>query len=331
MPANLTPQYIEAERKFREAKTPQEKMKALEEMMATIPKHKGTEKLQAMLKTKMAKLKAAAQARPSVARHGPSFHVEKTGAGQVVVIGPPNAGKSRLIASLTGAQPEVGDYPYTTRTPAPYMMKFENIQVQLVDTPPLALDAIETDLVELVKAADGVLLVLDLADQETVSILETLLSKLEQRRVELHAKNPASPPEPGRYQKKTLYIGTKQDSPPAAENLAFLKEYFGEKIPFYPVSAARGDGLDGLKREIFLLLDIIRVYSKTPGKKADFNEPFALPKGSTVSEMARAVHKDFFEKLKYARIWRKGSLALQGQMINRDFALEDEDIVELHI
>ncbi|HUU38647.1 MAG TPA: GTPase [Candidatus Desulfaltia sp.] len=331
MPANLTPQYIEAERKFREAKTPQEKMKALEEMMATIPKHKGTEKLQAMLKTKMAKLKSAALAKPMVARHGPSFHVEKTGAGQVVVIGPPNAGKSRLIASLTGAHPEVGDYPYTTRTPAPYMMKFENIQVQLVDTQPLAPDDIETDLVELVKAADGVLLVLDLADQETVSILESLLSKLEQKRVEFHAENPASPPEPGRYQKKTLFIGTKRDSPLAGENLAFVKEYFGGKVAFYPVSAARGDGLDGLKREIFLLLDIIRVYSKTPGKKADFNEPFSLPKGSTVSEMASAVHKDFFEKLKYARVWRKGSLSLQGQMVHRDFALEDEDIVELRI
>jgi ribosome-interacting GTPase 1 len=331
MPANLTPQYIEAERKFREAKTPQEKMKALEEMMATIPKHKGTEKLQAMLKTKMAKLKSAAQSKPAVARHGPSFHVEKRGAGQVVVIGPPNAGKSRLIASLTGAQPEVGDYPYTTRTPAPYMMKFENIQVQLVDTPPLAPEEIETDVVELVKAADGVMLVLDLADQETASILENLFAKLRGKKVELQAESAVSPPEPGRFQKKTLFVGTKRDSSLAEENLAFLKEYFGEKIAFYPVSAARGDGLEKLKRDIFLLLDIIRVYSKTPGKKADLSDPFALPKGSTVSEMARAVHKDFFEKLKYARIWRKDSLALQGQMINRDFALEDEDIVELRI
>jgi small GTP-binding protein len=331
MPANLTPQYIEAERRFREAKTPQEKMKALEEMMATIPKHKGTEKMQAMLKTKMAKLKAAAQARPAATRHGPSFHVEKSGAGQVVVIGPPNSGKSKLISALTGAEPEVGDYPYTTRTPAPYMMKFENIQIQLVDTPPLAPDDIETELIELVKATDSVLLVLDLADQETASILESLLSKLKEKRVELQAENPLSPPEPGRYQKKTLFIGAKKDSPPAADNLAFLKEYFGEKIPFYPVSAASGDGLDGLKKEIFLLLDIIRVYSKTPGKKADFNEPFALPKSSTVSEMARAVHKDFFEKLKYARVWRKDAVALQGQMVNRDFALEDEDIVELRI
>ncbi len=331
MPANLTPQYIEAERKFREAKTPQEKIQFLEEMMKTIPKHKGTEKMQAMLKTKMAKLKAAMQARPGAARHGPSFHVEKSGAGQVAVIGPPNSGKSRLIASLTGAEPEVGDYPYTTRSPAPYMMKFENIQVQLVDTPPLAPEGIETELVELVKATDAVLLVLDLADQETASVLENLLAKLNERRVELQSENTEFPPEPGRFRKRTLFIATKQDSSVAAENLAFLKDYFGEKISFYPVTAVGGDGLDSLKKEIFLLLDIIRVYSKTPGKKADFSEPFALPKGSTVSEMARAVHKDFFEKLKYARIWRKESLSFQGQMVNRDFVLEDEDVVELRI
>ncbi len=331
MPANLTPQYIEAERKFREAKTPQEKIQFLEEMMKTIPKHKGTEKMQAMLKTKMAKLKAAMQARPGAARHGPSFHVEKSGAGQVAVIGPPNSGKSRLIASLTGAEPEVGDYPYTTRSPAPYMMKFENIQVQLVDTPPLAPEGIETELVELVKATDAVLLVLDLADQETASVLENLLAKLNERRVELQSENTEFPPEPGRFRKRTLFIATKQDSSVAAENLAFLKDYFGEKISFYPVTAVSGDGLDSLKKEIFLLLDIIRVYSKTPGKKADFSEPFALPKGSTVSEMARAVHKDFFEKLKYARIWRKESLSFQGQMVNRDFVLEDEDVVELRI
>jgi ribosome-interacting GTPase 1 len=331
MPANLTPQYIEAERKFREAKTPQEKLSFLEEMMATIPKHKGTEKMQAMLKTKMAKLKAAMQARPAAARHGPSFHIEKSGAGQVVVIGPPNSGKSRLVASLTGAQPEVGDYPYTTRFPAPFMMKFENIKVQLVDTPPIAPEEVETELAELVKTANGVLLVLDLADQEAPSVLETLLSKLKERRLELAGENASQPPEAGRIVKRTLIAANKCDGPQAEENLAFLREYFGQGYTFFPVSAARGDGLEELKKKIFLLLDVIRAYSKVPGKKADLNDPFALKRGTTVIDLARAVHKDFFEKFKYARIWRKGSLALQGQMINRDFVLEDEDVVELHI
>ncbi len=331
MPANLTPQYIEAERKFKEAKTYEEKMKALEEMMATIPKHKGTEKLQAMIKSKMAKLRSAAQARPVVARHGPSFHVEKTGAGQVAVIGPPNSGKSRLIASLTGAQPEVGDYPYTTRCPAPYMMKFENVRIQLVDTPPAAPEEVQTELAEMVKTADGVLLVLDLADQDAASVFETLISRFKEKRVDLVPENSAPPPEPGRFAKKTLFIGNKCDDPRAAENLEFLREYFGDHYAFFPVSAARLDGLEELRKRIFLLLDVIRAYSKVPGKKPDFNDPFSLKRGTTVIDLARAVHKDFFEKFRYARIWRKGSLSLQGQMVNRDFVLEDEDVVELHI
>jgi ribosome-interacting GTPase 1 len=331
MPANLTPQYLEADRKFKEAKTTQDKIKALEEMMATIPKHKGTEKMRAMLKTKMAKLKEAMQARPAATRHGPSFYVEKSGAGQVVVIGPPNSGKSKLIAALTGAQPEVGDYPYTTRAPAPYMMKFENIKVQLVDTPPIAPEEVETDLAELIKTADGVLLVLDLADQETPSVLEIVLSRLKEKRVELLAENLTQPPEAGRFVKKTLLVANKYDGPQAEENLAFLKEYFGPGYAFFPVSAERGDGLEELRKKIFLLLDVIRAYSKVPGKKADFNDPFSLRRGTTVIDLARAVHKDFFEKFKYARVWRKDSLAFQGQMINRDFVLEDEDIVELHI
>jgi ribosome-interacting GTPase 1 len=328
MPANLSPEYIAAERKLRTAKTPQEKLSILEEMLATIPKHKGTEKMQAMLKTKIAKLKDQLQSRPAVARHGPSYHVEKSGAGQVAVVGPPNSGKSRLIASLTGAQPEVGDYPYTTRAPSPFMMKFENIKIQLVDTPPLAPEEIQTELAELIKTADRVLLVLDLADQETASILETQLLRLREKRIELIFENgPSAERMP--YAKRTLVAANKSDLPQAEENLSFVKEYFGDKLPLLAVSAARGDGLEDLRKNLFLLLDVIRVYSKTPGKKPDLNDPFSLKKGSTVIDMARAVHKDFVEKLKYARIWRRD--LLQGQMINRDFVLEDEDIVELHI
>ncbi len=328
MPANLSPEYIEAERRLRAAKTPPERLSILEEMLAAIPKHKGTEKMQAMLKTKIAKLKDQIQSRPAVARHGPSYHVEKSGAGQVAVIGPPNGGKSRLIASLTGANPEVGDYPYTTRSPSPYMMKFENIKIQLVDTPPLAPDDIQTELAELIKTADRVLLVLDLADHETASIIETQLVRFREKRIEfVFGNGPSAEGMP--YAKRTLIAASKSDLPQAEENLLFLKEYFGDKLPLLAVSAVRGDGLEDLKKNLFLLLDVIRVYSKTPGKKPDLDDPFSLKKGSTVMDMARAVHKDFVEKLKYARIWRRDSL--QGQMINRDFVLEDEDIVELHI
>ncbi len=285
--------------------------------------------MQALLKTKMAKLRTALESRPGAARHGPGFHVEKSGAGQVIVIGPPNSGKSHLIAALTGAQPEVADYPYTTRVPAPYMMKHENVRVQLVDTPPLSADDINTELVELAKTADGVLLVIDLADRDAAIVLEALLSGLQGKRLELVPENPSLLQEPGRFVKKTLVAGNKGDLAAAEENAAFLREYFADKISLVVVSAARGDGLAELRPRVFFLLDVIRVYSKIPGKKADLNDPFVLKKASTVMAMAQAVHKDFVEKFKYARIWRKGTL--QGQMVNRDFILEDGDIIELRI
>ncbi|MGB7295029.1 MAG: TGS domain-containing protein, partial [Candidatus Aminicenantales bacterium] len=234
-------------------------------------------------------------------------------------------------AALTGAEPEVGDYPYTTRSPAPYMMKYENIKVQLVDTPPVAPDDLETELVELIKTTDAVLIVLDLTDPETAAVHENLATRLKEKRVELAAENPPSPPEAGRFVKKTLIIANKCDCPEAKENLAFLREYFDPVHVFFPVSAESGDGLEDLRNKIFLLLDVIRAYSKVPGKKPDLNDPFSLKKGTTVIDLARAVHKDFFENFRYARIWRKGSLALQGQMVNRDFVLEDEDVVELRI
>lgn len=329
MPANLPPQYFETEKKLKTAKTPHEKIKILEELLAIVPKHKGTEKLRALLKTKIAKLKSHSQEKPVVAKHGPSFHVEKSGAGQVIVIGPPNSGKSSLIAALTGAQPDIGDYPFTTRFPSPYMMRFENVQVQLVDTPPLIPDFIEAGLLELIKAADGVLFVLDLSDLDAPSILESLLLKLEEKRIHLYSPPAHSFFDSQLFCKKTLVVTNKNDLPSFQENLPLLQEFFSSQFNFALVSALQGEGLEELPNQIFKLIGVIRVYSKTPRKKADLEDPFCLKKGSTVLDMARAVHKDFVEKFKYARIWREN--VYQGQMVNRDHPLEDEDIIELHI
>ena len=331
MPANLPPQYTEAEAKLKTAKTPQEKIKIYEELLAIMPKHKGTEKLQAKLKTKIAKLKEFSQKKPAVARHGPSFYIEKTGAGQVIVAGPPNSGKSSLIKALTGANPEVGDYPFTTRTAAPFMMKYENLRIQLVDTPPVTPDDIETGFPEILKAGDAVVLVVDLSTPDAALEIEALQIKLKEKKVEFAAEGRTIPPESRPFLKKTLIAANKCDLDGAEDALAELKIFFEGRLPVYPVSASRGDGLEEFKKAIFALLDVIRVYSKIPGKKADTNDPFALRQGSTVLDMAKAVHKDFVENFKYARAWRKNKLELQGVTVNRDFVLEDEDTVEIHI
>jgi ribosome-interacting GTPase 1 len=331
MPANLTPQYIEAERKLRTAKTPQEKIAILEELLSLIPKHKGTEKLQAQHKAKIAKLKEEMQKQSST-KHGPTFIIDKQGAGQVIVVGPPNVGKSMLIKALTGADPDVGDYPFTTRAPAPYMMKWENVKVQLIDLPPMTSDLFESWQVELIKVADAALLVVDLSSADAPAQLESLIAKLKEKRIEFVREDDVVSGRsslPPVFRKRTILVANKTDHESAAENLEILKLFFEGQLALAPVSATSSAGLEDLKKRIFGLLDVIRVYSKAPGKKPDHHEPFVLKRGSTVIDMARSVHKDFAEKLAYARLWR-GS-AYTGQMVNRDFPLEDEDVCELHI
>ena len=247
----------------------------------------------------------------------------------MVLIGPPNAGKSMLIKSISSANPEVGDYPFTTRSPAPAMMKYENIQIQLIDTPPITVDYIEVWHYELVKDADGVLFILDLASQDSSGVLEAILAKLKEKKIELIPEEQSIPSDSPLFLRRAIIVANKSDLPEAEGNFSRLKKALEPK--FYPmlISASRGDGLEQLKKRIFSLLHIIRVYSKAPGKKAEFEEPFTLKRGSSVLDMAKAVHMDFARKLKYARIWSKTKY--QGQMVNRDHILEDEDIIELHI
>jgi ribosome-interacting GTPase 1 len=330
MPANLPPEYHVIEKELRTARTPQEKIGIYERLIAVIPHHKGTDKLIAMYRQKIAKAREEMERRPTTAKHGPTHKIEKSGAGQVILVGPPNSGKSLLVKVLTGAKPEVADYPFTTRLPAPYMMPFENIQIQLVDMPPVTSEFMETWFPEMVKMADAVLLVADLFDSAAAGIIDGIVQRLKERKVELVPAETDIPPDRFPFLKRAVIAANKIDVDGAAvrlEEFGLLLETPVEKIP---VSAASGRGLEELRRAIFRLLRIIRVYSKVPGKKADLNSPFTLRRGITVLEMARAVHKDFAEKLAYARVWSTGG-GIEGLRVTRDHVLADEDIVELHI
>jgi ribosome-interacting GTPase 1 len=330
MPANLPPEYHRIEAELRTARTPEERIDIYERLVAVIPHHKGTDKLIAMYRQKIAKAKEDIERRPSTAKHGATHKIEKSGAGQVILVGPPNAGKSLLVKVLTGAAPDVADYPFTTRLPAPFMMPFENIQVQLIDTPPVTAEFMETWFSEMVKMADAVLLVADLADPAGVGLIDGIIGRLKERKVELVPARTDIPPERFPFLKRAVLAANKIDTEGAAARLEELSVLVESPLEKIAVSAVSGRGLEELRRAVFRLLRVIRVYSKVPGKKADRNSPFILREGITVLEMARAVHKDFSEKLAYARVWSQGG-GIEGQRVTRDHVLADEDVVELHI
>jgi small GTP-binding protein len=315
MPANLPPQYFEAEKRYRSAKDNDDKIAALEEMLAIMPKHKGTDHLKADLRRKIAKLTQDSDKKSATQRA--SMVIEKEGAAQVIVIGLPNSGKSQLIASVTGASPVVADYPFTTHSASPGMMDFENIKIQLVDTPPLTPQFIEPWLPNTIRRADGLLIVVDLTDAP-LNQMEAVATQLANKRIEL-----------GQDKTKTLIAANKIDMPGAGESYQDLQAHYEGQVPLLAISAREQTGLEELRRRIYEILDIIRVYTKTPGNKPDLTDPIILERGSTLADAAAAVHKDFAYKLKYARIW--GSGKHDGIMAKRDHLLQDGDIIELHL
>jgi ribosome-interacting GTPase 1 len=136
-----------------------------------------------------------------------------------------------------------------------------------------------------------------------------------------------------RTSKPAILVGAKYDEPDAPVRLELVREMLKaapvRRLPFVPVSTIDGQGLAELRRGMFEMLEIIRVYTKAPGKKPDMNTPFVLSKGSTILEAASQVHKDFARDLKFARVW--GAKVFAGQMVPRDHVLEDGDIIEFHV
>jgi ribosome-interacting GTPase 1 len=336
MPANLTPQYLAAEQRYKEAVTAKGKIEALEEMMAVIPKHKGTEKMRADLRRRLAKLRNESGKKHGASKASAMYSVQRDGAGQVVLAGGANTGKSSLLAGLTNATPEIGEYAFTTRLPQPGMMPYEDINIQLVDMPPIDANFYEPWMGSLVRQADLVLLVADLSTDEMLDEIEGVLTLLGSSRIRLHSgEEPEEDPNAVEF-RQTLMVANKCDAPKSVENLGILKEFFERRFRILVSSAISGEGLDLLKQKIFEQLGIIRIYTKIPGRKMDLSSPpFVLKNGSTVLDAAKTIHREFVHSLKFARIWTspksRHSIKYEGQMVERFHPLEDGDILELHL
>ncbi len=297
-------------------------------MLRTIPKHKGTDKLRADFRRRLSTLKATDQARKPPSRRESAFRIDKEGAGQVVVVGPTNVGKSALVAALTNATPEVVDGPFTTWEPTPGMMPMENVQIQLIDTPPLNRDFVEPELLDLIRRSDLILLVVDL-QTDPIQELEDTIALLQEHRIVPQRLRDRYAEQQGLTFIPLLVLVNKNDDENSDVDFEIFQELLEENWPLLPVSATTGRNLERLKLEVFERLEIIRVYTKPPGKKPDLTAPFVLEKGSAIEDFAGKVHQDFLANLKTARVW--GSAAHDGQMVGRDHVLADGDVVELRI
>jgi hypothetical protein len=326
MPANLPPDYFAAEKKFKAASTVAEKIAALEDLISTVPKHKGTDHLRADLRRRLSQLnkESLEQRKKKGGGRDSLYNIPKEGAAQMALAGFANSGKSSLLASLTKATPVIADYPLSTLLPLPGMMPYEDIQFQFVDLPPIANETTDGWVSGIIRIADGILIIVDLAEDAGIQ-LELILDQLEKWNIRTHA---GKTDEFRGVTKRALVVANKKDLPGSEENFRKLKEGFGNLYPMIAVSCLRKEGLEDLKREIFRLSGIIRVYSKPPGKPPDLSRPFTVPVGCTVTELAEKIHKEFVMNMKFARIW--GSAKFEGMKVERNYVLKDRDIVEIN-
>lgn len=328
MPTNLPPEYYKVEKRFREAETSAEKIAYLEEMISIVPHHKGTDHLRADLNKRLAKMRDAAKNQKGASRQESVFSVDREGAGRAILVGPPNVGKSSIVAALTHATPQVSEAPFTTWAPAPGMMMVDDVQIQLIDTPPLNRDHVEAELFNLLRTADILLLVIDLQANPEEQLADSL-EILAEHQIAPCGSEAEDDGLPRKIFLPLQVVVNKNDSDAFDEDFQIFCELSERNWPMLALSATTGHNIESLPRTVYERLEIIRIYSKPPNKPPDMGNPFVLKRGETVEEFAGKVHQDFRKNLKTARIW--GTDVYDGQQVGRDHVLHDGDIVEMHI
>ncbi len=321
MVANLPPQFYQKEAELKKARSIQEKITILEELLAIMPKHKSSEKLQAEIKTKISRYRKELEKTSPPGKKTFSFLVEKEGAGQIVICGPANSGKSSLLAAITRATPAVADYPFTTTLPVPGMLPYQDIYFQLVDTPALSREISAPWLREVLSRADGWLFLFDLSSDALLEELEDSLGTLGS--FGLLKSSEFS------FSKPVIWVGNKIDQPSAITVREIFKQLYGERITdWLEISVKDRTGLEKIPALIFQVLRVLRIYTKVPGKPADLKAPFTLREPATVIDLANAIHRQLPNAFKYARLWRAGTE--NPVVVGKDFLLQDKDIVEIH-
>jgi ribosome-interacting GTPase 1 len=328
MTANLSPEYKDAEQRYRKAASHEDRVRALEDMIAWIPKHKGTEKMQADLKTRLAKLREEGDKSPKSSGKSQSITVDRQHEGMAVLLGPPNAGKSSLLRALSKAQPDVAPYPFTTQVPCSGIAHHEDVPIQLVDMPALSAERPQPWVIGQARNADVLFLVVDLS-LDPLTELHEVIRLLDEGKL-YPRRDPAAAPEEIRARaKRAAIVANKLDAAGAKDNLDALRELYDGDLPILPCSAQTGEGTAALPTHVFQACRLLRVYAKQPGKPADMSAPFVLREGATVGALAAQIHKDIALNMKFARVW--GAQTFDGQRVIADYPLHDKDVVEVHV
>jgi small GTP-binding protein len=323
MPTNVGPEYKKAEEAFRAAKTIDEKITRLEDMIALLPKHKGTDHLYADLKRRMSKLQKQQESSGRKGGGGPTLGFEKEGAAQVILVGAPNCGKSSILKALTNATPDVGEYPFSTHAIQPGMIQYEDIQIQLVDTPPVTPEFMPTHLLSVVRGAEAALLVADLSVDSLLDDLEAVFQAFDLRHVTFVAQQEAD-----RDRIRCRIVANKIDARGAEARLELLREMIGDRFPILPLSSRDVKAVGLLPRMLFEWLGIVRVYTKAPGKRPELEKPYTVFTGQTVGDICSLIHKDFLQNLRFARMWRGSDKPIT---VSKHEIVHDRDILELHL
>ncbi|MCA9195959.1 MAG: 50S ribosome-binding GTPase [Planctomycetales bacterium] len=329
MPANLTPQYRKAEDAFRRAQSVEDELRCLIVMLQELPKHKGTDKLQAELRKRISETKKAVDAAKS-GKRGFGIRIPHQGAGRIVLVGGPNAGKSQFLKQVTRATTVVAEYPFSTTEPQAAMMPWEDVMIQLVDTPPITTDFLEPYMQGLIRGADLVLMMVDGSSPAGMTGFQDAWRRIEATRTRLGHSSYLDERDIGVSYTRTIIAVNKADLAETADGVLSLRRIAPDTLPIEIISAKTGQGVERLTKQLFAALDVVRVYTKSPNEKQpQMRDPFTIRSGSTLMELAELVHQDFAKGLKFAKVW--GSAVHPGTVVKANYQPQDQDIIELHL
>lgn len=360
MPSNISVEYALAQQKFIAAKTPEEKLAALLEMKSFVPTHKGAEKMRSDLNRRISELKSEIEKQKMQGSKkgagAPSMYIRKDGTGQIVIVGLPNSGKSWFLNKIVGKKiAEETPYPFATKEPAPGMFDYDGAQIQLVELPALIEGSSEgkaqgREIIGVIRNADAIVFTITSDEDKAL-----LLGELSKSYIYINKSRPPikvtvssfpgiqiSGKEYLAFPMEQLEGYLKNSGFSNAQVIVFGKinsldevaEALNEKIVYRPAIFVNPYEVTdhlvvNIKDQMFLMLGKMLVFTKKPGHDADMSDPLSVPKGATVLDVAKILHKDFAKNLKFAKVW--GSTKFEGQRVGPEYVLKNKDIVEIAV